>query len=137
MDVTPLKNAYLSMAPESTTRKKSLRVCGRSEVLVVVSNCGVTMAPVEVVCIKPGTPARMPLAPGKTPKRWSNDRFCMITTTTFLIAACCVRGVGVGVGVGRVDEPFTPPHTIVRARTRGLKKSKNARLKGPRTSLSL
>src|SRR6476646_1478381 len=135
MDVTPLKNANLAMAPESTTRKKSLRVCGRSEVDVVVSNCGVTVAPVEVVCVKPGTPARMPLAPGNVPKRWSNDRFCMITTTTFLIDAACVTGVGVGVGV--IDEPFTPPHPIVRARARELKKHKNARLKGTHTSLSL
>src|SRR5215831_13663970 len=134
MDVTPLKSAYLSMPPESTTRKKSLRVCGRSEVLVAVSNCGVTVAPVEVVCVKPGTPARMPLAPGKVPKRWSNERFCMITTTMFLIAACWVRGVGVG--GGGVDEPFTPPHPMIRARTRELKKNKNARLKGLRTSLS-
>src|SRR5438105_2342337 len=101
MDVTPLKNAYLSMAPESTTRKKSLRVCGKSGVVVVVSNCGVTVAPVEVFCVKPGTPARMPLAPGKVPKRWSNERFCMITTTTFLIDTACV--VGVGVGEGEVD----------------------------------
>src|ERR1043165_9650254 len=134
MDVTPLKNAYLSMPPESTTRKKSLRVCGRSGVDVLVSNCGVTVAPVEVVCVKPGIPARIPLAPGKAPKRWSNDRFCMITTTTFLIETCCVRGVGVG--VGEVDEPFTPPHPMIRARTRGLKKHKNARRKGLRTSLS-
>jgi hypothetical protein len=51
----------------------------------------------------------------------------MITTTTFLIAAPCVTGVGVGV---EVDEFFTPPHPIVRARSRGLKKNKNARLKG-------
>jgi hypothetical protein len=51
----------------------------------------------------------------------------MITTTTFLIAGC-VTGVGVGVGV--IDEFFTPPHPIVRARHRGLKKNKNVRFKG-------
>jgi hypothetical protein len=51
----------------------------------------------------------------------------MITTTTFLIAA---RVTGVGVGVGVMDEFFTPPHPIVRARIRGLKKNKNARFKG-------
>ena len=95
---------------------------------VLVSNCGVTVAPVEVVCVKPGTPAFIPLAPGKVPKRLSNERFCMITTTTFLIAAACVTGVGLG--VGEVDEPFTPPHPIVRARNRGLKKNKNVRFKG-------
>jgi hypothetical protein len=54
----------------------------------------------------------------------------MITTTTFLMAAPCVTGVGVGEGVGVTDEFFTPPHPIVRARTRGLKKNKIARLKG-------
>jgi len=97
---------------------------------VLVSSCGVTVAPVEVVCVKPGTPGLIPLAPGKVPKRWSNDRFCMITTTTFLIAAPCVIGVGVGEGVGVTDEFFTPPHPIVRARTRGLKKNKISRLKG-------
>src|ERR1044071_8628470 len=110
MEVTPLYNAYLSMAPESTTRKKSLRVCGRSEVDVVVSNCGVTVAPVEVVCVKPGTPAWIP----------------------FLIDAPWFRGVGGG--EAEVDEPFTPPHPTVRARSRGLKKNKNALLKGTRTS---
>jgi hypothetical protein len=52
----------------------------------------------------------------------------MITTTTFLIATPCVTGDGVGVGV--IDEFFTPPHPIVRARSRGLKKNKNTRLKG-------
>jgi hypothetical protein len=52
----------------------------------------------------------------------------MITTTTFLIAAPCVTGVGVGEGV--LDEFFTPPHPIVRARRRGLKKNRNVRLKG-------
>lgn len=52
----------------------------------------------------------------------------MITTTTFLIAGACVTGVGVG--VGEVDVPFTPPHPIVKARNRGLKKNKNARFKG-------
>jgi hypothetical protein len=51
----------------------------------------------------------------------------MITTITFLTTAW-VTGVGVGVGV--MDEFFTPPHPNVRARTRGLKKNKNARLKG-------
>ena len=55
----------------------------------------------------------------------------MITTTTFLIAAPCV--IGVGVGVGAAD--FTPPHPNVRARSRGLKKNKNTRLKG--TNLSV
>jgi hypothetical protein len=52
----------------------------------------------------------------------------MITTTTFLIAAPCVTGVGVGEGV--IDEFFTPPHPTVRARSRGLKKYRNVRLKG-------
>src|SRR5690349_4643921 len=127
MEVTPLKNAYLSMAPESTTRKKSLRVCGRSEVAVVVSNWGVTVAPVEVFWVKPGTPGLIPLTAGKIPKRLSNYRFCIITTPTFLIDAPWVTGVGVGVGEGEVDEPFTPPQPIVRARTRGLNKNKNAR----------
>jgi hypothetical protein len=54
----------------------------------------------------------------------------MITTTTFLIvpAAC---GVGVGVGEGEeTEELFTPPHPIITAKNRGLKKNKNARLKG-------
>jgi hypothetical protein len=52
----------------------------------------------------------------------------MITTTTFLIAAAC--GVGVGVGEGELEDPFTPPHPIVRARTRGLKKNRSTLLKG-------
>jgi hypothetical protein len=34
------------------------------------------------------------------------------------------------VGVAEVDEPFTPPHPMVRARNRGLKKNKNIRFKG-------
>jgi hypothetical protein len=50
----------------------------------------------------------------------------MITTITFLTTAC-VTGVGVGVGV--IDEFFTPPHPNVRARSRGLKKYRNVRLK--------
>jgi len=53
----------------------------------------------------------------------------MITTTTFLIAACGT-GVGAGEGVGVLDEFFTPPHPNIRARSRGLKKNKNIRLKG-------
>jgi hypothetical protein len=36
----------------------------------------------------------------------------------------------VGEGVGVTDEFFTPPHPIVRARSSGLKKNKNTRLKG-------
>jgi hypothetical protein len=51
----------------------------------------------------------------------------MITTTTFLTTAW-VTGVGVGVGV--IDEFFTPPHPNVRARIRGLKKYRNVLLKG-------
>jgi hypothetical protein len=54
----------------------------------------------------------------------------MITTITFLIAAACGTGVGVDVGAGVIDEFFTPPHPNVRARSRGLKKSRNVRLKG-------
>ena len=50
-----------------------------------VVKCGVTLAPLESVCVKPGTPGRIPLAPGNIPNRWSNERFCMITTITFLI----------------------------------------------------
>jgi ABC-type transporter Mla subunit MlaD len=53
----------------------------------------------------------------------------MITTITFLIVAACGVGVGVGVGVD-VGEFFTPPHPIVRARSRGLKKNKAVRFKG-------
>jgi hypothetical protein len=34
------------------------------------------------------------------------------------------------VGVGVIDEFFTPPHPNVRARSRGLKKNRNLRLKG-------
>jgi hypothetical protein len=52
----------------------------------------------------------------------------MIMTTTFLIDPAWV--VGVGVGVGEVDEPLTPPHPIVTARNRGLKIRKNDLLKG-------
>jgi hypothetical protein len=56
----------------------------------------------------------------------------MITTTTFLITEACGVGVviGVGVGGGVTDEFFTPPHAIVRARSRGLKKNKTVRFKG-------
>jgi len=46
-----------------------------------------------------------------------------------MIAVCGV-GVEIGVGVGVTDEFLTPPHPIVRARTRGLKKNKNVRFKG-------
>src|ERR1700722_11510068 len=98
MEVTPLKNAYLSIPPESHTRRKSLRECGKSGVEMLVSNCAVTVAPFEVFCTKPGTPAWIPLAPGKVPKRWSKERFCIITTTTFLIVAACGAGVGEGEG---------------------------------------
>ena len=60
-----------------------------------------------------------------------------MTTTTFLMTALAVTGVGVGeapgVGVGdcedEVDEPLTPPQPIMRARNSGLKKNKHIRLK--------
>src|SRR5688572_26264261 len=47
-----------------------------------VSRCGDTDVPLDVVWVKPATPGRMPLAPGKVPNRLLNDRFCMITTIT-------------------------------------------------------
>jgi hypothetical protein len=53
----------------------------------------------------------------------------MITTITFLIGTLCAVGVGVGVGEVEGDEPFTPPQPIIRARTRGLKKNRDTRLK--------
>jgi hypothetical protein len=37
--------------------------------------------------------------------------------------------MGVGVGKGDEDVPFTPPQPIVKARNRVLNKNKNARLK--------
>ena len=51
----------------------------------------------------------------------------MITTITCLIGTLPPAGFGVGVGEG--DEPFTPPQPIMKARKRGLKKTKNTRLK--------
>ena len=54
-----------------------------------------------------------------------------MTTIMFLIGSVCAVGVGVGVGESAVegDEPFTPPQPIIRARTRGLKKNRDTRLK--------
>src|SRR5262249_3062686 len=100
MALSPLKKAYLSILPWSHTRKNVLRLCERSAGAGSASKNGVTVLPAAFCWEKPGTPAAMPFTPGNVPNRWSKDRFCMITTITFLMLTGVGLGVGLGLGVG-------------------------------------